>query len=185
MNRLVALAALAVVIILVIYGVSASKSLCSDVAAEYDLISGPQDRAEVTLSESEHALGLVPCGVHTNETSDLTLRDYMDLPGTRTVETREDVLTQIELIPMDPQGNRVTFASDVVGLPKRAHFDPQTNTLSWRPWYTDAGAHEIVFKDVHSDYTQKITVHVEDVPLRSWYAHWLESKTVKSAMVKH
>ncbi len=185
MRKLMVLVMFAACITLVIYGAFVSKLLSSDVAAEYDLMSGPQDWAAMTSIESEHSLGLVPIGVHTNETSDFTLRDYMDLLTTRTVETRENVLTQIELIPMDPQGKPVIFASDVVGLPRRAHYDPQTNTLSWRPWYNDAGAHEIVFKDVHSDYTQKITVRVEDVPLRSWYAHWLESETVKSAMVKH
>jgi hypothetical protein len=116
--------------------------------------------------------------------SDLTHSDDMGARTRNAIETRENLLTQVELVPLDPQGNPVTFSPEVVGLPKRAHFDPQTNTLVWRPWYSDAGTYELLFHDIGSEYTQKIVIQVEDVPLKSWYQEWIQSDPVQSAMVE-
>jgi len=112
------------------------------------------------------------------------------LTGTKTpkdiiIETRENILTQVKLNPMDSNGNPITLSPWVVGLPKRASFDPQTNTLLWRPWYDQAGTYEILIIDINSDYTQKITINVDNVPLKRWYQDWLDDPGVQSALIEY
>jgi hypothetical protein len=125
-----------------------------------------------------------------NNMADFELMASQWLTGNRipediTIEARENVLTLIKLNPMDSNGNPITLSPWVVGLPKRASFDPQTNTLLWRPWYDQAGTYEIIIIDADSDYTQKITINIEDVPLKSWYQDWLDDSIVQSAMVEY
>jgi hypothetical protein len=119
-----------------------------------------------------------------NNMADFELMASQWLTGNRipediTIEARENVLTLIKLNPMDSNGNPITLSPWVVGLPKRASFDPQTNTLLWRPWYDQAGTYEIIIIDANSDYTQKITINIEDVPLKSWYQDWLDDSNVR------
>lgn len=97
----------------------------------------------------------------------------------------ENWLTIHELIARDLSGNPVTFSSVVAGLPKRAAFDPATNTLSWRPWYDQAGSYEMLFSAVTGGYTQKVTIDVEDVLLKTWYQDWINSAPVQTTMVDY
>ena len=174
MNRLISGVVLAVGIVLAIYGVSVSKSFSS----EDEVGSGP-----ATPSQSENDFKIVPSDGY-NEIADHAHPDDIDSRTNNAIETRENLLTQIELVPLDPQGNPVTFSPEVVGLPKRASFNPQTNTLVWHPWYSDAGMYELLFQDRDSEYTRKVMIHVEDVPLKSWYQDWIQSEPVQSAMVE-
>lgn len=174
MNRFILAAVLSVGIVLAIYGVSVSKSFSSEDQAG----SGPG-----TPSQSENDFKSVPSDGY-NETPDYAQPDDIDLRNNNTIETRENFLTQIELVPLDPRGNPVSFSPEVVGLPKRASFNPQTNTLVWHPWYSDAGTYELLFQERGSEYTQKVMIHVEDVPLKSWYQDWIQSDPVQSAMVE-
>ncbi len=89
------------------------------------------------------------------------------------------------LFPFDLAGNPVTFSPVAVALPKRAAFDPATNTLSWRPWYDQAGIYEILFSAVDSTYTQSVTINVEDVLLKTWYQEWINSSNTQAAMVEY
>lgn len=174
MNRFISAAVPAVGIVLAIYGVSVSKSFSSEDEAG----SGPG-----AASLSENDFKIIPSDGY-NETADHAHPDDIGSRPHNIIETRENLLTQIELAPLDPQGNLVTFAPEVVGLPKRASFNPQTNTLVWHPWYSDAGMYELLFQDRGSEYTRKVMIHVEGVPLKSWYQDWIQSEPVQAAMVE-
>jgi parallel beta-helix repeat protein len=102
-----------------------------------------------------------------------------------TIDSIENWLTIHELIAKDLSGNPVTFSSVVAGMPKRAAFNPATNTLSWRPWYDQAGSYELLFSAVGSDYTEKVTLDVEDVLLKTWYQEWINDPDTKTAMVEY
>jgi hypothetical protein len=43
----------------------------------------------------------------------------------------------------------------------------------------------MIFSAVGNDYTQMVTIDVEDVLLKSWYQEWLDSGSVQSAMVEY
>jgi hypothetical protein len=174
MNKLISGAIVAAGIVLAVYGVSVSKSL------SVGLVAGS---GQPTPSPSGEDLTVVPSDGY-DPRADLTHSDNRGTRTHNTIETRENLLTQVELFPLDSQGNPVTFSPEVVGLPKRAHFDSQTNTLVWHPWYSDAGTYELLFHDIDSEYTQKIVIQVEDVPLKSWYQEWIQSQPVQSAMVE-
>lgn len=103
----------------------------------------------------------------------------------KTLQAPENWLIEDTLVPLDLAGNPVSFSSVVSGLPRNAFFDSVTNTFSWRPWYDQAGNYELLFSAVGSDFTQKVTINVEDVLLKAWYQDWLASNGVQSAMVEY
>jgi hypothetical protein len=175
MNKLISGAILAVGIVLAVYGVSVSKSF------SVGLVVGS---GQPIPSPSGEDLAAVPSNNY-HRISDLALSDDIGAQTRNAIETRENLLTQIELVPLDPQGNLVAFSPEVVGLPKRASFNPQTSTLVWRPWYCDAGTYELLFHDIGTEYTRKVMIHVEDVPLKSWYQEWIQSQPVQSAMIEY
>ncbi|NLH16922.1 MAG: hypothetical protein GX455_10110 [Phycisphaerae bacterium] len=102
-----------------------------------------------------------------------------------TVQTRENAPVLIEIPSVDLQGNPIQFSPTVFGLPKRASFDPQINILSWQPWYDQSGLYELLFYGVASEYSQKIQIEVEDVPLKTWYEEWMNSPQTQSGMVEY
>jgi hypothetical protein len=167
--------------------VSTSDGTCTDTDfAGYYCISVPQHwSGQVTPRIQGYDFKVVPYRNYNNVTSDLIHQDFIGSSTNTTIETTENMLTLIELNPVDSQGNPVTFSPVVVGLPKHASFNPQTNTLLWRPWYTDAGTYELLFKDINSDYIQKINIKVEDASLQPWYQDWIQDATIKSTMVEY
>jgi len=52
-----------------------------------------------------------------------------------------------------------------------------TGTFAWNPWYDQAGTYDITFLPTDQQqpqYSQTVTVFVEDVQLSGWYQRWLE-----------
>jgi len=93
----------------------------------------------------------------------------LDPIGDKTV--RENELLEFTLTATDPDGDEnIAYYEVTQGLPDRAEFDPNTQTFSWIPDYTQAGEH-IVYFTVYdsctnpaalSDY-EEIKITVENV----------------------
>jgi len=59
-------------------------------------------------------------------------------------------------------------------LPTGAKFDIATQTLSWKPWYNQAGEHQITLTPQENQSENlKLVVSVQDTELESWYEEFL------------
>ncbi len=53
----------------------------------------------------------------------------------------------------------------------------ENGTFAWNPWYDQAGTYDITFlpgDQQEPQYSQTMTIVVEDVQLSDWYQTWLE-----------
>jgi len=72
-----------------------------------------------------------------------------------------------------PDGTDLTYS--INHLPDGATFED--GTFNWRPWYDQAGPYDMTFlpnDQEQPQYSQTVTVEVEDVQLADWYQAWLE-----------
>lgn len=101
-----------------------------------------------------------------------------------TSSSPENWLTIMELPSFDLEGAPIQFSPAVIGLPRRATFDPLTYMFSWRPWYNQSGTYEMIFQTPDSNYTQRVTINVDDVLLKNWFETWIQNPGVQSAMIE-
>lgn len=60
-------------------------------------------------------------------------------------------------------------------LPAGASFDTQTQTLKWRPWYTENGIYPIRLNSEDGSDSESVTLSVEERPLEGWYSDFLKA----------
>jgi hypothetical protein len=86
---------------------------------------------------------------------------------------RENKALAFEVIATYPDGTPLTYS--INQLPDGATFED--DTFTWNPWYDQAGIYEMTFlpsDQRQPQYSQTVTVAVEDVQLTDWYQSWLE-----------
>jgi hypothetical protein len=61
-------------------------------------------------------------------------------------------------------------------LPVGATFHNSDGTVTWRPWYDQAGAFELTFaENGQPENTKTYTVVANNITLKDWYRTWLEA----------
>jgi len=86
---------------------------------------------------------------------------------------RESKALAFEVNATYPDGTPLTYS--INQLPDGATFED--DTFTWNPWYDQAGIYDITFLPADQEqpqYSQTVTVVVEDVQLADWYQTWLE-----------
>jgi hypothetical protein len=98
--------------------------------------------------------------------TDACMPPVLEPIGDKTV--KENELLEFTLTATDPDGD-IAYYEVTQGLPDGAEFDPNTQTFSWIPDYTQAGEHVVYFAvydscdpDALNDY-EEITITVENV----------------------
>ncbi|HIJ72121.1 MAG TPA: tandem-95 repeat protein, partial [Planctomycetes bacterium] len=86
---------------------------------------------------------------------------------------RENKALAFDVIAAYPDGTGLTY--EINQSPDGATF--QDGTFSWNPWYDQAGIYDLIFVPTDQQqpqYSQSVTVVVDDVQLANWYQTWLE-----------
>jgi len=86
---------------------------------------------------------------------------------------RENKALAFDVIATYPDGTPLTYS--INQLPDGATFED--GAFTWNPWYDQAGTYDITFLPADQEqpqYSQTVTVAVEDVQLSGWYQSWLE-----------
>ena len=86
---------------------------------------------------------------------------------------RESKVLTFEVSATYPDDTPLTYS--INQLPDGATFED--DTFTWNPWYDQAGIYDITFLPADQEqpqYSQTVTVAVEDVQLSDWYQTWLE-----------
>ena len=87
-----------------------------------------------------------------------------------TLKSQENHALSICVSEQNLDGNATYTAAN---LPSGATFDFATQTLSWKPWYNQAGDHQVVFESDDQSEKLKLVVSVQDVTLENWYREFL------------
>ena len=85
----------------------------------------------------------------------------------RTKQNRSFAFCVSENIPDNPA------SYTAANLPAGAAFDVTTQTLTWTPWYNQAGDHQIIFVPQDQSDPLKVIVSVHNVKLKDWYQEFL------------
>jgi hypothetical protein len=74
-------------------------------------------------------------------------------------------------------GSTITYQLQNPGdLPDGATFNNSDGTVTWRPWYDQAGAFELTFaENGQPENTKTYTVVANNVTPANWYRTWLEA----------
>jgi hypothetical protein len=86
---------------------------------------------------------------------------------------RENKALVFDVIATYPDGTGLTY--EINQLPDGATF--KDGTFAWNPWYDQAETYDLTFVPADQEqpqYSQIVTVVVEDVQLSDWYQKWLE-----------
>ena len=88
-----------------------------------------------------------------------------------TQEAKENRVLTFFISGQDQNGNPYTYTTQ--NLPAGAAFDQGEQKLTWRPWYDQAGDHQVLFISLDGADEQTVTLSVKDVTLRDWYREFL------------
>lgn len=72
---------------------------------------------------------------------------------------------------VDENGDPLTYTAK--SLPEGAVFDVAKQEFCWRPWYKQAGKHQVLFASQGGTDQQTVKVAVQDVTTREWYRNFL------------
>ena len=88
-----------------------------------------------------------------------------------TQEAKENRVLTFYISGQDQSGNPYTYTTQ--NLPAGATFDQAAQKLTWRPWYDQAGDHQVLFTSLDGADEQTVTLSVKDVVLKDWYRDFL------------
>ena len=73
-------------------------------------------------------------------------------------------------------GSTITYQlQNPEDLPFWATFNDSEGTVTWRPWYDQAGAFELTFaENGQPENTKTYTVVANNITLKDWYRTWLQ-----------